>query len=95
MFSPEEVLLTVDASYDYLSRYYEHVGVRSIVAASEPSTSASAIADFDPNLAALIALLIILFLGLIMFSIVCCCLRNWVFAKAAARYVRLMFIQLA
>jgi hypothetical protein len=82
--SPEDVLLSVDASYDYLSPYYENFGVRSIVAASEPA-AATSMADFDPNLAALIALLIILFLGIIMFSIVCCCLRNWVFAKAAAR----------
>lgn len=59
--------------------------MRSIVAASEPSSLSSSLADFDPNLAALIALLIILFLGIIMFSIICCCLRNWVFAKAAAR----------
>ncbi len=76
--------MTVDANYDYLSPYYEEVGIKSIVAASE-SNSESSITDFDPNLAALIALLIILFLGLIMFSIVCCCLRNWVFAKAASR----------
>ena len=37
------------------------------------------------TISALIALLLILFLGLVMFSIVCCCLRNWVFAKAASR----------
>ena len=37
------------------------------------------------SLSALIALLLILFLGLVMFSIVCCCLKNWDFAKAAAK----------
>ena len=86
---PEEILLTVDANYDYLSPYYEEVGIKSIVAASSSGASSeTSLADFDPNLAALIALLLILFLGLVMFSIVCCCLRNWVFAKAAARYKR-------
>jgi len=82
--TPEEILLIVDSNYDYLSPYYEEVGVKSIVAASDVTSEASS-SQFDPNLAALIALLLVLFLGVVMFSIVCCCLRNWVFAKAVAR----------
>ena len=50
IITPEEILLSVDANYDHLSRYYEEVGIKSIVAASA-STSQSSIADFDPNLA--------------------------------------------
>jgi hypothetical protein len=80
----DEVLEAVDANYDYLSRYYEEAGVKSIVASSAVTTEATR-SQFNPNLAALIALLLVLFLGLIMFSIVCCCLRNWVFAKAVAK----------
>jgi len=80
----ERVLESVDANYDYLSRYYEEAGVKSIVSSSTITTQATR-TQFNPNLAALIALLLVLFLGLIMFSIVCCCLRNWVFAKAVAK----------
>jgi hypothetical protein len=32
---------------------------------------------FDPALAALIALLIVLFVGCITFIVACCCLRHW------------------
>jgi len=32
---------------------------------------------FDTALAALVALLIVLFVGTVSFIVVCCCLRNW------------------
>lgn len=38
----------------------------------------------DGNVLALIALLILLFLGAITFSVLCCCMKNWV-AKASAK----------
>lgn len=32
---------------------------------------------FDPALAALIALLVVLLVGAVTFTVVCCCLRHW------------------
>ena len=77
---PSDVLKVVDANYDHLSLYYEAAGISSIVLAEDVKTED---ALFDPNLAALIAMLLVLFLGLIMFSIVCCCVKPWIFNAAA------------
>ena len=79
---PEEVLKSVDANYDYLSAgYYQQAGIHSIVPAAEPTRSATK--SIDANLIALIGLLVVIFFGAIMFSILCCCMKSWV-AKASA-----------
>ena len=61
---PDEVLEVVDANYDTLAKVYIDVGIQKIVpAASKESSSTGFIEYLDPNLAALIALLIVLFIG--------------------------------
>ena len=82
---PEEILKTVDANYDYLSMHYEEAGIHSILPASEVKTKST---PFDANLIALIALLILIFFGAIMFSILCCCMKSWV-AKASTKPMKL------
>ncbi|XP_021925581.1 cadherin-87A isoform X2 [Zootermopsis nevadensis] len=69
-----EVLKVIDAKYDFLKDYYAGFAIENVLPAfvgvhEEP---------FDPALAALIALLIVLFVGCITFVVVCCCLRHWV-----------------
>ena len=79
---PDEVLKAVDANYDYLSTgYYEQAGIHSIVPAAEPSKKGTK--SIDANLIALIGLIVVIFFGAIMFSILCCCMKSWV-AKASA-----------
>ena len=77
IMNPEEVLKRVDANVDHLALYYEQVGIKKIILAEESREEES---EFDENLAALIALLLILFLGVVMFSLMCCCVKSWVFA---------------
>merc|ERR1719510_1739847 len=77
---PEEVLAKVDANVDHLALYYEEAGIRKIILAEESKEEES---EFDANLAALIALLLVLFLGVVMFSMMCCCMKSWVFAASA------------
>ena len=82
IIEPEEILKLVDANVDYLVQYYEQAGIRKIVLAEESRQGEES--DFDPNLAALIALLLVLFLGIVMFSLMCCCVKSWVFAAASS-----------
>ena len=83
---PEEVVRVVDANYDTLAKVYIDAGIQKIVpSASTEESSSGFIEHLDPNLAALIALLIVLFLGAVLFSILCCCIKNWAFAAAARK----------
>ena len=83
---PEEVLEVVDANYDTLAKVYNDAGIQKIVPAATIETSSPGFIEYlDPNLAALIALLIVLFIGAVLFSILCCCIKNWAFAAAAAK----------
>ena len=77
IMQPEKILKVVDANYDYLSIYYEEAGIMSILLAEEVRKESTGF--WDPNLAALLALILVLFLGIIMFSIVCCCVKPWIF----------------
>jgi hypothetical protein len=43
-----------------------------------PAYTANLQEEFDIALAAIIALLIVLFVGAISFIVLCCCLKNWV-----------------
>ncbi|XP_038218379.1 cadherin-87A-like [Zerene cesonia] len=71
----EQVLASIDAKYDELKDVYQEYGVETLVAAS----AASKVPDsFDPALATLIALLIVLFTGIVTFVVVCACLKHWV-----------------
>merc|ERR1719510_1607003 len=78
---PEEVLKKVDANVDHLSLYYEQAGIKRIILAEESKEEES---EFDANLAALIALLLVLFVGVVMFSMMCCCMKSWIFAASTS-----------
>lgn len=69
-----EVLKMIDSKYDFLKDYYAGFAIENVV----PAFATEKEESFDPALAALIALLIVLFVGIISFIIVCCCLRHWV-----------------
>ncbi|KAG8232452.1 hypothetical protein J437_LFUL012376 [Ladona fulva] len=69
-----DVLKVIDAKYDFLKDYYAGYAIENVVPAFVGIREES----FDPALAALIALVIVLFVGLITFLVVCCCLRHWV-----------------
>ncbi|XP_060802067.1 cadherin-87A [Amyelois transitella] len=71
----EKVLETVDSKYDELKDVYQEFGVETLIAASASSKAPD---SFDPALAALIALLIVLFTGIVTFVVVCACLKHWV-----------------
>lgn len=68
-----EVLKLIDAKYDFLKDYYTGFAIENVV----PVVDAIKEEPFDPALAALIALLIVLFVGIITFIVVCCCLKQW------------------
>ncbi|XP_045514372.1 cadherin-87A [Pieris brassicae] len=71
----EKVLESIDSKYDELKDVYQQYGVETLIAAS----STSKVPDsFDPALATLIALLIVLFTGIVTFVVVCACLKHWV-----------------
>ncbi|XP_022834034.1 cadherin-87A [Spodoptera litura] len=71
----EKVLETIDSKYDQLKDVYQEYGVETLIAASATSKAPD---SFDPALAALIALLIVLFTGIVTFIVVCACLKHWV-----------------
>jgi hypothetical protein len=83
---PEDILKVVDDNIDTLSKVYSDAGIQKIIpAASSEEITRGFGENIDPNLAALIALLITLFIGVILFSILCCCIRNWAIAQASAK----------
>lgn len=71
-----EVLKTIDSKYDFLKDYYAGFAIENVV----PAFATEKDDAFDPALAALIALLIVLIVGIITFTVVCCCLRHWTIA---------------
>lgn len=71
-----ETLKVIDAKYDSLKQYYSGYYIENVL----PALVVDKDDPFDPALAALIALLIVLFVGVITFIVVCCCLRHWAIA---------------
>ncbi|KAK7790843.1 hypothetical protein R5R35_010718 [Gryllus longicercus] len=69
-----DVLKIIDTKYDYLKNYYAGFSIQNVV----PAFVGTHEEEFDTALAALIALLIVLFVGCVTFVVVCCCLRHWV-----------------
>lgn len=69
----DEILKRVDAQYDSLKDYYADYAIQNIVPAQVPFVEE----EFDIALAAIIALLLILFIGIVTFIVLCCCLKNW------------------
>lgn len=69
----DEILKRVDAEYDSLKDYYAGYAIENIV----PAQVAIVEEEFDIALAALIALLLLLFIGIVTFIVLCCCLKTW------------------
>lgn len=69
----DEILKLVDAQYDSLKDYYTGYAIENIV----PAQVMYVEEEFDIALAAVIALLLILFVGVVTFIVLCCCLKNW------------------
>ena len=70
---PDQFVKAVDANYDHLANYYTDVGIHMVVPAQPKSEEVI----FDVNVIALLALIIVLFIGLITFAVVTCCLKYW------------------
>ena len=73
ILAPEEVLEVIDANYDVLANTYTELGIHQVVPAQVKTEEVT----FDSNLAALIALALVLFVGFITFFVVMCCLKYW------------------
>ena len=86
IMKPEEVLRVIDANYDYLANYTESIGIHQVIPAIAVKNQDQV--EFDSNLAALIALAIVLFVGFITFFVVMCCLKYW-FLSANIRPMKL------
>lgn len=69
-----EVLKTIDSKYDFLKDYYAGFAIENVV----PAFITEKAETLDPALVALVALLVVIFIGIITFIIICCCLRRWV-----------------
>nr|XP_040218321.2 cadherin-87A isoform X1 [Anopheles coluzzii]XP_049463650.1 cadherin-87A isoform X1 [Anopheles coluzzii]XP_049463651.1 cadherin-87A isoform X1 [Anopheles coluzzii]XP_049463652.1 cadherin-87A isoform X1 [Anopheles coluzzii]XP_049463653.1 cadherin-87A isoform X1 [Anopheles coluzzii]XP_049463654.1 cadherin-87A isoform X1 [Anopheles coluzzii] len=69
----EEILREIDAKYDFLQDYNAGFSIMNVV----PAYATTVQDEFDLALAALIALLIVLFVGAVSFIVLCCCLKHW------------------
>ncbi|XP_077297943.1 cadherin 87A [Arctopsyche grandis] len=77
----ERVIEMIDGQYDHLKDLYEDTGIKTLEAASTSNKTNQE--SFDPALAALIAILIVLFTGIVTFIVVCSCLKQWVLPMPA------------
>lgn len=57
-----------------LQDYYAGFAIENVV----PAYATNVTEEFDIALAAIIALLIVLFVGTVSFVVLCCCLKHWV-----------------
>lgn len=80
----DEILKLVDAQYDSLKDYYAGYAIENIVPAQVPFVEE----EFDLALAAVIALLLILFIGIVTFIVLCCCLKNWTHVSQVPQEIR-------
>ncbi|KAJ8670760.1 hypothetical protein QAD02_002019 [Eretmocerus hayati] len=69
-----QVLKIIDSKYDFLKDCYTGFAIENIVPAYVDAPEES----FDIALAALIALVVVLFVGAVTVAVVCCCLKHWV-----------------
>jgi hypothetical protein len=69
-----QVLKIIDSKYDFLKNYYTGFAIENVLPAYVGIQEES----FDIALAALIALLVVLLVGVVTVSVVCCCLKNWI-----------------
>ncbi|XP_034663045.1 cadherin-87A isoform X2 [Drosophila subobscura] len=69
----DEILKDIDRNYDYLKDYYAGFAIENVV----PAYIAIVQDEFDLAVAGLVALVIVLFVGVISFIVLCCCLKHW------------------
>lgn len=69
----DDILKVIDANYDYLRDYYSGYAIENVV----PAYITIVQEEFDLALAGLVALIIVLFVGVISFIVLCCCLKHW------------------
>lgn len=67
-----DILKIIDAKYDFLKDYYAGFAIENVLPAFAQEVEDS----FDPALSALIALVVVLTVGIVTFTVVCCCLRK-------------------
>lgn len=72
-----DVLKLIDSQYDFLKDYYAGFAIENVV----PAYIGVKEDTFEPALAALIALLIVLFVGCVSVIVVCCCFRHWIVSE--------------
>ncbi|XP_025199596.1 cadherin-87A isoform X2 [Melanaphis sacchari] len=77
IMSSWEVLTIIDDKYDYLKDYYHNFAIENVVPALVVTQNES----FEPTIAALVALLVVLTVGCIGVLIICCCFRHWMFSE--------------
>uniref|UniRef100_B3P4D8 GG17179 n=1 Tax=Drosophila erecta TaxID=7220 RepID=B3P4D8_DROER len=69
----DEILKDIDRNYDYLKDYYAGLAIENVV----PAYIAIVQDEFDLAVAGLVALVIVLFVGVVSFIVLCCCLKHW------------------
>ncbi|XP_055907536.1 cadherin-87A isoform X2 [Eupeodes corollae] len=69
----DDILKVIDTNYDYLKDYYSGYAIENVV----PAYITIVQEEFDLALAGLVALIIVLFVGVISFIVLCCCLKHW------------------
>ncbi|XP_067636828.1 cadherin-87A [Eurosta solidaginis] len=69
----DEILKVIDANYDYLRDYYAGFAIENVV----PAYITIVQDEFDLAVAGLVALIIVLFVGVISIIVLCCCLKHW------------------
>uniref|UniRef100_A0A0A9XXM0 Cadherin-87A n=1 Tax=Lygus hesperus TaxID=30085 RepID=A0A0A9XXM0_LYGHE len=72
-----DILKVFDSQYDFLKDHYAGFAIENVVPAYINEKQDS----FEPALAALIALLIVLFVGCVSVIVVCCCFRHWIVSE--------------
>ncbi|XP_025413054.1 cadherin-87A isoform X2 [Sipha flava] len=76
IMSSGDVLTIIDDKYDYLKDYYQNFAIENVV----PALIVTQNESFEPTIAALVALLVVLTVGCIGVLIICCCFRHWMFS---------------
>lgn len=67
-------ILKYDVCFCRVQDYYAGFAIENVV----PAYATNVTEEFDIALAAIIALLIVLFVGTVSFVVLCCCLKHWV-----------------
>ncbi|XP_050430558.1 cadherin-87A [Adelges cooleyi] len=84
IMSSGEVLTIIDNKYDYLKDYYQNFAIENVV----PTFVVTQSESFEPTLAALVALLVVLTVGCIGVLIICCCFRHWMVSELDSNSIK-------